>query len=278
MKFFKYWATGSAEVQSTGKPWSVRCYGASNVSVEDALKNAAEIARRAASAIRPGSKPTSYGYSDRPLREEVVEEFATGSDVFAVVTRNSYGSLVLNCARALFADIDYPEPTFLGSLKRLFGRRAQSKRDAEIIQRVNDLTTSSNDLGIRLYRTANGFRCLVTSGAYAPESQEARELLLQLGSDPLYIRLCHAQECFRARVSPKFWRCGAPRPPRRIPWMTDGHEREYRNWEDEYALCASAYSTCSFVGSFGNPTIDPSIEPVLSIHDKLSCLDAPLLA
>ena len=73
-------------------------------------------------------------------------------------------------------------------------------------------------MGCRVYRTAGGFRLLVTSDTFDPMSTETIELLKAFGSDPLYIRLCKAQECFRRRLSAKFWRCGADRPPSRFPW------------------------------------------------------------
>lgn len=279
MKFFRYWATGTADVNTDDMPWSVRCHGGSNVSVEDAVQKAAEIAERAAAGLRTGTTPDFYAYADRPLREEVLEEFTNASDVFAVVTRNSYGSMILNCAQALFADIDYPRPSFLDALKRLFRRgSAQSEVDAAIIQRVNDITASAGDLGLRLYRTANGYRCLVTSRPYDPQSSEARELLIGLGSDPLYTKLCQSQQCFRARVSPKFWRCGATQPPTRIPWASDEQERDYRRWQSDYDQVSSRYGTCAFVGSFGSSLVHPAIQPVLSIHDELSCTDTLPLA
>ncbi|HYR09724.1 MAG TPA: hypothetical protein VEQ60_18255, partial [Longimicrobium sp.] len=56
--------------------------------------------------------PERYAYGDRPLREEVITEFAGGAAGAAVdapeaaITRNSYGALVLNAARAFFIDVD----------------------------------------------------------------------------------------------------------------------------------------------------------------------------
>jgi hypothetical protein len=273
VKFFKYWATGTAEVGTDEKPWVLRCYGGSDNSIDDALRSASAIAERAAAALRTGDERGAYQYADRALREEVLEEFAADERNYAVITRNSYGSLVLNCADALFADIDYQPPTFLESLKALFsGRRAaQAARDAPIIRRVGDIAKAHGDLGVRLYRTANGFRCLVTSATYEPRSNEAESLLRDFGSDQLYVRLCHTQECFRARLTPKFWRCGAPRPPARIPWTSDAEERAYREWEAKYERCATEFSTCALVGSFGNPRVVPAIAPVVEIHDRLAC-------
>lgn len=271
MRLCKYWAAATAEVPTAGG-WSLRCYAGSNESLEEALRNAETIARRAAAAIGSGSRPDSYGYADRPLREEIVDELTRGSETLAIVSRNSYGSLVLNSARALFADIDYPPRTVLESLKRLFvRRRTQAKLDAEIVQRVDRLCAGSPELGVRLYRTANGFRACVTSREYDPRSREAEELLRRFGSDPLYVRLCDGQESFRARLSPKFWRCGGTPPPRRIPWDSPEEERAYREWQRDYERASSGYTTCALVGSFGRQETDPSIAPVVDLHDRLAC-------
>ena len=53
-----------------------------------------------------------------------MQEIKNGSgEAAAVITRNSYGCLVLNTVRAMFVDIDLPEPKPSGGLfKRLFGK------------------------------------------------------------------------------------------------------------------------------------------------------------
>ncbi|MEM7164679.1 MAG: hypothetical protein AAF581_04405 [Planctomycetota bacterium] len=282
MRFAKYWAAGSADVVKeehapTPTTWQVRCYGASDRSVDEAKRRAAEIAQRMARSISTGRIPNAYDYGDNPLREEVLEEFRHGSAApFAVVTRNSYGSAVLNCSEALFADIDYAAPSLVGGLKRLFlGRRAQRSGDDAVIDRVRSIAEESG-IGVRLYRTANGFRCLVTSRTYDPTSDEARQLLERCGSDPLYMKLCKAQQCFRARLTPKFWRCGATRPPGRIPFETPEDETRYREWEGAYEQQAAEYSTCAFVGAFGSEAIDEAVQPVVDMHDRLACGDMSL--
>ncbi len=49
-------------------------------------------------------------YLDRPMREPVLREVKKDNgELAAVVTRNSYGCLVLNTARVMFVDVDLPE-------------------------------------------------------------------------------------------------------------------------------------------------------------------------
>ena len=64
------------------------------------------------------------------------------------------------------------------------------------------------DLGVRVYRTAAGLRVLVTGASAPPASDRARELLTELGSDPLYVELCSTHDSYRARLTPKPFRVG----------------------------------------------------------------------
>src|SRR5205814_5995494 len=63
-------------------------------------------------------------YPDRPFREQVLQQMKTSSgDVAAVVTRNSYGCLVLNTSQIMFVDVDLPEPKVpRGLFSRLLGK------------------------------------------------------------------------------------------------------------------------------------------------------------
>ena len=271
MKFFRYWAAATAKPDGLDHP--VHCFGGSNTSLEEARQNAEAVARRTASAIVSGSPPVGYGYLDRPLREEVVEVVPPGEEPpAAVITRNGYGALVLNTARVLFADIDYEPP---GCLVSLFSR-GRAKDDAEILERIRDIA-AEGELGLRIYRTANGFRVMVTNREFEPNSEEAVDLLSMFGSDPMYIKLCRAQESFRARLTPKFWRCDIRRPPPRIPWENEAQEQAYRRWEAEYEKKCEPYTTCALIGSFGEEKVHSAVEPVIAIHDQYACRgDLPL--
>ncbi len=289
VRFFKYWARDYARVETDSGHKQLTFFGHSNVSLDDARREAAAAAHAAsrsaqsrdrASGPRESQPPDAYGYLDRPFREEVIEEFTHADRIVAVLTRNAYGSIVLNAAEFFFADVDDPEPPPVRSLtdvwRRLF-RRNQPVADAPVVAKLTALTRRRPEMGVRLYRTAGGFRCLVTHRPYDPLAGETRELLEELGSDPLYTKLCETQACFRARLSPKFWRCRAPRPPTRFPFANVEDERRYRSWEEVYERRASHYSTCSFVGSFGESSVHPALEFVLSIHDRLTCVqDRPL--
>ena len=291
MKFYKYWAKASEEVSSVGSKWRASRYGSSNVSQQDAKSQAHELARQTAEAFRRGEVPNSYLYSDRPLREEIIEDFGDEEDPYAVITRNAYGSLVLNTARILFADIDLPkEKGAVNPLSFLFGflgpifstpdltNEILGEESDDIPTKIGNLVQESPGLGLRLYRTAAGFRCLVTSREFDPVADEAQLLLSQMESDPLYVKLCTVQECFRARLTPKFWRCGMQGPPVRFPWADAAQEQSMRDWERDYNRTVDEFATCEFLESLGSSEIESQIEPIVELHDRLSCRPGKQLA
>jgi len=281
MKLYKYWAEGSAPAREGNRRFDVQCYGGSNVSVEDALRAANERASRIAQRIAVGGLPDPYGYSHgRPMREEIIEEFAPEGQVVAALSRNSYGSVVLNTPHVMFADIDLPPRSIFADMKAsflaMFGRHSPSPED-KIVERVRKVADDRR-LGLRLYRTHSGFRCLVRTRTFDPTSDEAQRLLDELGSDQLYKSLCRTQECFRARVSPKPWRIGEPKPPVRFPWKDAAAEQAFRDWAHSYDRAARRYAVCAFIGDFGERGLHPEVRPIMEIHDRMACAAEGALA
>ena len=289
MKVYRYWAKAGESVQSDDFPWNVVCYGGSDISVEAALAQATERARAAAVAIREGHEPQLYAYSERPLREEIIREFEFDGDTAAIITRNAYGALVLNTANVAFADIDYPAQQYSsgqpqGCLAAILGlftgsffessqlsEEDRADQDAVIVDRVREMVSRLEGLGVRLYRTSNGFRVLVTSQTWDPVSSETTRLLEDFGSDPMYVTLCRSQQCFRARLTPKPYRCEIENPPGRFPWPDDAAEQAFRLWEQKYQQETEGYSTCMFIGAFGASDLDPEAELVVRLHDGIAC-------
>lgn len=110
----RYWSR--AESQATtpdGRPVRFHVWRGARGSAAEAQAAADQAVQRIAERIRRGEGfPERYAYADRPLREEVVRELpgvggAEAPD--AAITRNSYGALVLNAARAFFIDVDLAE-------------------------------------------------------------------------------------------------------------------------------------------------------------------------
>jgi hypothetical protein len=99
-----------------------------------------------------------------------------------------------------------------------------------------------------------------------------------MGSDPLYKRLCRVQECFRARLTPKFWRCGAPRPPSRFPWTSAAEESAMRAWEAEYHDCSQSYAVCELIDAIGNDRVHREAAAIVRLHDEMTCSEGLPLA
>ncbi|HBO43822.1 MAG TPA: hypothetical protein DD670_07815, partial [Planctomycetaceae bacterium] len=99
-------------------------------------------------------------------------------------------------------------------------------------------------------------------------SKETLDHLHAAGADPLYVRLCRAQECFRARLTPKPWRCGANRIS--VKWPRDADEqRQFEAWLADYDSSAARYSTCHFLGASGD-VVHPEIAKLVDLHDALT--------
>ncbi len=281
MKIYRYWNKVAVPVDIQGESRIIACHGWSDTSLADAAQRAREIAERCARAVERGGKKEHYAYLDRPIREEIIKEITRDGRRTAVITRNSYGSLILNTAEALFVDIDYL-PEGLGIRLRRFLLKLMGKpiprQDEGILSLVHGIVEEQRGMGLRVYRTANGFRCLVTNRTYDPVSQEVSDLLERFGGDPLYSRLCKSQECFRARLTPKFWRCQVPRPPSRFPWANPEEEARYRDWELTYQERTNFFATCMYVAKFGSTKVHESIRPIVSLHDRYACTGAEKLA
>ena len=109
MKIPKYWIRREGDVQHPdGRALHLFAWGWSETSTSDAESRAGERFRSLEQRVSQGlDLPRGYAYGDRPVREQIVEEIA-GRDgqPDALLTRNSYGSLVLNAARSMFIDVD----------------------------------------------------------------------------------------------------------------------------------------------------------------------------
>jgi hypothetical protein len=103
-----HWAEARCQHRAPGKQITVRRFGWSVTSAEDAQRMAGERAAEALRRILAGQRLTkterklAYNGADGiPIREEVLARHGE-----EVITRNAYGAHCLNTPRALFADID----------------------------------------------------------------------------------------------------------------------------------------------------------------------------
>ena len=284
MNFPRFWAKGTArQLNSRGKPVTFSTWRWSDNSLSEAQSLADQAARRIAERfVKDGKLPSrGYGYLNRPFREPVLRESRNGfGEPSFVITRNSYGATVLNTARIMFLDVDADDqggrasPRAVGFLSRLFGAKPEPKPagPSPVEQRnLDSLKRWLNqhpDWNCRLYRTRAGFRILATHELYDPESATSNGIFAALGVDPLYQQLCKLQKCFRARLTPKPWRCRASLPPSQWPWADAKAEAKFRDWQNRYTELCRPWATCALIGTFGSGNVHSEIQPVIAQHDE----------
>jgi hypothetical protein len=259
MKLARFWTRADAEATSPrGQKVRASARGWSNDSIDAARALALQIAQQVANAIASGPVTKKrYPYGDRPLPEPVIREFAaTGSDSSAVVTRNVYGALVLNANHLMFVDVDKSD--------------SQTNATSDGIMNTIASVVTKHGLSARVYETKAGYRVLITSTTFTAGSPEAESLLTEFGSDPLYIRLCKLQECFRARLTPKPWRCRMTDPPVNFPFETSNAQERFNRWQADYNAKTAPFATCSFLLAIGPGTVSLGFDELIKYHDEMT--------
>jgi hypothetical protein len=243
-----------------------------------------------------------------PIREEIVSREGE-----TVITRNGYGALCLNTPNVLFADIDFewgPSVRLVvaicglllgaailvgwqwdwkigiaaGVLSLLVGYVVAAGIDRLLVatsggpeeqarQRLARFLELNSNWYVRLYRTPAGLRVLALHQTFDPADPLVTECFRALETDPIYVRMCQRQRCFRARVSPKPWRIGIDThvKPRSGVWpVTPERLPERQAWIDAYDRAAEGYASCQFIAALGSGRVDPAAAEVQRLHDDLS--------
>lgn len=276
MNIPRFWVRARANVRGTrGRTLALAAWGWSSNNRADAESKAHERLGSLVARVEQGLElPRGYGYGQRPLREEILEELrAPAGEILAVVTRNGYGSLILNTARAMFVDVDLPTPSSASRLRAWFGGNGR-KAEAETLERLRNVLRGGGSF--RVYRTAAGFRVLATDPVFAPGSSDAETLMTQVGADPAFVQLCRVQESFRARLTPKPWRCGCKRSPLGYPREQAQDEEKFAKWRERYARACAPKATCRLVEEIGWRRVHSDVAPIVDIHDRLTKIDSNL--
>jgi hypothetical protein len=290
MKVARHWIRETVEsLDKRGRKLHTSAWGWSAASVDEARQRARATAERVLQWLADPNRRdeprrmAEYTYfADRPPREEIVEEFLDpGGEPLALVTRNAYGSLVLNARNLMFVDIDDPPtiPNPLRLIRALFGKKlTAASTQVKTVFTIRAWCAANPHVGMRLYRTAAGFRACLVDQPRRADDDESRAILNELGADPLYCQLCDVQQCFRARLTPKPWRIDLRAPADRYPFVDPGAGERYREWLQEYNAAAANYATCSLVETHGPSAIHPTLAPLVELHDSLTTvkIDLPL--
>lgn len=280
MHFPKYWAKGVWRGRDrAGAPVTREAWGWSDVSESDARDRAEERIRRRAES--PPSEQEAagndgYPYPRGPLREPVLRTIAAGlPQVRAVVTRNGYGCEVLNTDRVVFIDVDLPPARSPGIFAALFGRlkapdNERMEREAAKIALLEDWQGRHPALSFRVYRTAAGLRYLLTSVLASADDPVVVEAFAFLDVDPHYRRLCAQQQSFRARLTPKPWRCGIDHPPHRFPYPNAWQENRVADWLERYRVAADRHAVCLHLLTVGTAPAAAAADPIVAEHDRVT--------
>ena len=275
MKFPPHWSKGQS---GEGFAW-----GWSHDSVAEAQKHANERAARVAAVLKSGKRPShsdSY-YPDRPFREQVLQEIKnTDGNPQVIVSRNAFGCEVLNAASALFADVDLPPVKAPGLISRLLGAKPAvpgqpSPDEAKVLASAEAWTQSHPGWAWRVYRTAGGLRLLATHATFNPQDPIVSEVFKFLKVDPLYHKLCLAQNCFRARLTPKPWRVGIKTRPPEWPFQAP-EQNQFEQWQKAYREAGNSFATCALVQVIGASAVHPSLQALVSLHDEACRLNSGL--
>lgn len=284
MKIPRFWASVPHEVAGAkGRRISVKILGWSDKSTDDAAAHARTRARSITDLGRGPKDAFGYEYAGRPIREEIVEELEPGGEL-GLVTRNRYGALILNSGTVAFADIDvYPEHSPAHGAPKRHGFFAKLLRKPDpfdtTLARIRSWARNNQRYSMRLYRTCNGFRGMFTSGTFKANDPKTIRLLEELGSDPLYIKLCKDQECFRARLTAKPWRLrDLPLSYVRPPFDDPALRRAHDEWVARYDAARARYATCRFVEELNGTPRERSIRSLVEFHDRVTSasVDLPL--
>lgn len=269
MKIPKYWIRREGDVNKPdGTALRLFAWGWSDTGVDDAETRARERFRSLEQRVTQGlDLPHKYAYGSRPVREQVLQEIA-GADgqTDALLTRNSYGAVVLNAARAMFVDVDAPPAAPSGGFGfgRLFGGGPKPQQDSQL-DRLRE-TLRSGWGTFRVYRTAGGFRLLATDRLFTPGSSDSEAVMRQVGADPAFVQLCRIQESFRARLTPKPWRIGHQAPPSDFP-RDAGQQAAFEEWLQKYERAAESKATCQFVETIGAGSTHADLAAIVRLHD-----------
>jgi hypothetical protein len=277
MHFPKFWAKAE---ENNFKAW-----GWSDISQNEAINSAKKRAHNLSVLLSHGRPPRApYGYSDQPLREEVINSVDLPELAESVViTRNGYGALILNSPQVAFLDVDRKPPLSpLDVIKQLTVNIFKEKQNQYVASREEVqsncmlLCELNSALGLRFYETAAGFRIMVTQDLCRPDGELIREVSRVLKVDPLYRRLSLRHRSFRARLTPKPWRCGHYTPKNRWPWSNEWAKKHFEQWQKSYAEKSEGFATCRFIGQFGNAIMHPAVHEVVKLHDSSTKAFSPL--
>ncbi|MGE3637551.1 MAG: hypothetical protein AB7G28_03270 [Pirellulales bacterium] len=272
-----HWTRGTATIRlPDGREFPLTVWGWANDKAA-AQRIAAERLQRVQDRFRSGDWPDWYAYGSRPLREEILQTFhADGAaEPVAIVTRNGYGTQVLNTSSLLFLDIDRPLPTLRQRLPRWLGGKPAPTGE-EILFRLRRALEAHAPTTFRIYQTAWGWRVAAVDREFNPTSDSTQSLMRATDTDPYYMRLCQVQQSFRARLTPKPWRCHVAPPTSQYPRTDEQAQRQFAAWLRDYEQKTTGHATCRYLETVGTSKPNSTLASLLELHDTVTRSHEPL--
>lgn len=235
---------------------------------ESARQKASSRLEKLLARLRRGEPfPEKYTYDDRPVREEILDVLSSeDGEAEAIVTRNRHGVEVLNTRGLLFLDIDLPVFGGLQALLAKFGL-ARDRSAAGVLTQLKE-TLGHKRGTFRLYRTSAGFRVMAVDRDFDPSGHEAAELMKVTQTDPSFVRLCTVQKSFRARLTPKPWRCKSQSPPVAYPRDDHNARQRFAAWLAGYENACQGFATCKYLETVGKSRPASFARPIIELHDR----------
>lgn len=258
----RFTAWSAACVERDNRKFFRSASTSSAFSLADAQQQARKLARQRAEAAAAGQQPLTpegtYPYPERVIVEPVLERITTpsssGPQEIARITRNSYDASVLNAYNVMFVDVDTTADSSNSPEEN-----PVSQSDA--LNALADLVHTRPELQFRIYFTKAGLRYLCTSHLFDPVSSESQDILNRLKADKRYALLCRVQKCYRARISPKYWRCLIK--PERTGFFARLLRTDFEHVDPKH------FATCRYLETVGGPSEIPAeIELILRKHDQ----------
>src|SRR5690606_15883647 len=109
-----------------------------------------------------------------------------------------------------------------------------------------------------------------------PTGRETQELMRLTGTDPAFSRLCLAQRSFRARLTPKPWRCESPLPPGEHPRTDAAVQQQFARWLVQYDEASAKYASCRYLETIGTGIAGGLARELIEVHDRLTRCKASL--
>lgn len=153
----------------------------------------------------------------------------------------------------------------------------------------------------RLYQTPAGFRIIATHDVVLPSNRLVAEWFAYFHADTNYVRLCQAQQCFRARITAKPWRMSevennklAKDIPAKDFWFGSDNTdvdnsieqrqdelKARKQWIVDYDRFTQGYRACHYVESFAGREASHQLQSVaikalVDWHDRACRVDKAL--